>query len=327
MRRAFTLACILGLMPTLAFGVKPVLLVDGREITDTRLESTKRAIMAQASGQKIPDDSLLRLAVDQVIGQALLVGAARDAGIVISAEEVDAALEAQREAAGGAEALAGRLKQAGLTEGDIRELAADRLAVQRFVQTVILPSIKVSDADLQAYYDSHPDEFKHEPQIKVWQVLSAIPPGATEEQRQAARAKAEQASARLRSGESFETVARELSDDPSKAQGGEVGWIRKGMLLPELEPVVLELAEGQTSSVLESQHGFHIFRVEARRGAGTYELDEIKPMLRGMLAQRDVGRALAEFVTEKRESASILALEPALEGVLKSHDGGAAPKP
>jgi len=327
MKRFMIVACILSLLPTAAFAAKAVLLVDGREITDVRLEGTKRAIQAQARGRQIPDDALLRMAVEQVIGQALLVSAAAEAGIVPSSEEVEAAVEAQRRAAGGAESLAAQLKQAGLTEDDIRRLASERLAVQRFIETKILPSVEVGDAELQAYYDGHPDEFKHEPQIKVRQVLVAVAPNATDAQRQAARAKAEKALERLRAGESFEKVAAELSDDPSKAHGGEIGWVREGMLLPKLEPAVFALADGEVSAVLESQRGYHVFRVDAHRGAGTYAFDEIKPQLEQMLRQREVGSAITKFVAERRKSASVLPLDPALEAVVESMGGGTAQTP
>lgn len=327
MKRLVIMACVLGLLPTAAFAAKAVLLVDGQEVTDVMLESAKRAIKAQARGQQIPDDTLLRMAVNQVIGQALLVSATKEAGIVASDQEVKAAIEAQRKAAGGREALAARLEQAGLTEADIERMEADRLAVQRFLEGSVLATIQVTDDELKSYYDTHPDEFKHKAQIRIRQVLVAVPPNAGAEQREEARAKADTALKRLQSGEAFEKVAADLSDDRSKTHGGEVGWIHEGMLLPGLDSVVFGLADGELSPVLESRNGYHIFRVDGRRGPGTYEFEETKPVLRRMLTQRKGGAAIAAFVSKQKESADVKALDPGLEGVLQSLDGGAAPTP
>jgi len=327
MRSKTTLAALMSLVAGSTFAAKAVLLVDGREITDGRLETAKRIVAAQSRGREVPADELLRLAVDQVIGQALLAGAAREAGIEVKPAEVDAALEAQQRAAGGAPAFASRLQQAGLSEADVRAMEADRLTIQRFIQTTIVPTVQVGEAELKAYYDGHQDEFEHEAQIHVRQVLAAAPAGATAEQKAAARARAARARERLSAGEDFATVARELSDDPSKNKGGEVGWVRKGMLLPELEAAVFAVPDGGLSEVLESSYGYHVFRVGARRDAGVYPLDEIKPALRQMLTQRAAGNAVAKLVADRRKAASILALDPALEPVLAPADAAGHPQP
>lgn len=327
MKRATILACILSALPTLGFAGQPVLSVNGRTISSFELESAKRVIKAQARGQQIPAETLTRLAVNQVVGHALLAGAAAEAGISVDPAAVEAAIESQREAAGGADAFAARLQQAGLTVAEFRQIETGRLAVQRFVDSAVLPGIEVSEAEMKAYYDGHPDEFKHNSQIRIRQVLVNLGSGAGDEQRHAAQAKAEAALARLRAGESFESVAAEVSDDPSKDRGGEVGWIHEGMLLPGLDAVVFGLGDGELSPVVESPNGFHIFRVDQRRGPGTYGFEETKPILRRMLRQRGVGAALAKLVAQRLTSATIEALDPSLEPFLRSPDAAASPTP
>ncbi|MCC3355428.1 peptidylprolyl isomerase [Bacillus sp. REN16] len=83
----------------------------------------------------------------------------------------------------------------------------------------------------------------------------------TEEQKAAAKKKIDEAKAKLDSGEKFEDVAKEFSDDSSAQNGGDLGWFGKGRMVPEFEEAAFGLKEDQTSEIIESQYGYHIIKV------------------------------------------------------------------
>ncbi|MEH7238392.1 peptidylprolyl isomerase [Bacillus sp. JJ1562] len=83
----------------------------------------------------------------------------------------------------------------------------------------------------------------------------------TEEQKAEAKKKIDEAKAKLDSGEKFEDVAKELSDDGSAQNGGDLGWFGKGRMVPEFEETAFALKEGETSDIIESQFGYHIIKV------------------------------------------------------------------
>jgi peptidyl-prolyl cis-trans isomerase NIMA-interacting 1 len=76
--------------------------------------------------------------------------------------------------------------------------------------------------------------------------------------RDEARARIEAALARLAAGEDFAAVAREVSDDPSGRQGGDLGVVAPGQLVPAFEDAAFALLPGQRSAVIETPYGFHV---------------------------------------------------------------------
>jgi hypothetical protein len=105
------------------------------------------------------------------------------------------------------------------------------------------PRFRATDAEIEAYLAKHP-----------------------ELDTKAARAKVEGLLARVRAGEDFAALAREFSEDPgSRAQGGDLGWFGRGVMVKPFEDAAFALKEGEVSGVVESPFGFHIIKVEERR--------------------------------------------------------------
>jgi peptidyl-prolyl cis-trans isomerase SurA len=95
-----------------------------------------------------------------------------------------------------------------------------------------------------------------------------IAPKPSEEARKRARAKADSFLVEIRKGGDFEQIAkRESMDMASKPQGGDLGWNRRGVMVPEFERVMFALPPGQVSPVIETPFGFHIIRVDRVQAA------------------------------------------------------------
>jgi peptidyl-prolyl cis-trans isomerase D len=125
--------------------------------------------------------------------------------------------------------------------------------------------------------------------------LARFPSGAESAQKEEARSKAEAALKEARSGRDFAAAAKKYSEDPSAAQGGELGWISPGQLLPALDQAVFALKKGEMSGILESPLGYHIFKAEDVKQEKTTALKEATPeIVRAVKAERgkiEAGRA------------------------------------
>jgi peptidyl-prolyl cis-trans isomerase C len=327
---------IAALASSVALAAKPVLRVNGDEISDLDVSLAERAVAAQMGGSQAPKEMVLRNAVDQLIGRTLVLQAAREAGITVDAKEVAAAMAQQKQQIGGPEAFAKAISQAGLTEEQLTAMERDRLTVQKYVEKDLMAKAGASDQELRAYYDAHPSEFKHPEQVKLRMILMMVKQGADQAQQDAAKSRADLALKRVKAGEEFAKVAQEVSEDPtSKSRGGEIGWVRKGLLLPELESAVWTLKAGETSAVLQSKYGYHIFKVDERRAEGASSFDEVKGSLTAYLRNQKVDESLRLLVTNRRTTAKIEALDPSIKAALeppapppaagaKSAPGGAA---
>ena len=140
-----------------------------------------------------------------------------------------------------------------------------RLLASMYEEESLAKSVKASQAEIDQYMKSHPEE-----QVHARHILISIksPDASTEEglDKPAARAKAEEVLKRVKAGENFEALAKEYSMDPgSKENGGDLGWFGHGRMVPDFEKAAFALQPGQVSDIVESQFGFHIIKVEGRR--------------------------------------------------------------
>jgi parvulin-like peptidyl-prolyl isomerase len=317
MRPIAAVAIVAALAASVALSATPVLRVNDDPVTDVDLKLAQRAMASQMQGMQASEAVLLRQTVDQLISVTLLMQAARDAKVAVDPKEIAATIDQQRQQAGGAEAFSKALAQAGLTEQDLTRMAQERLMIQKYIETELRTKAGASEQEVRAYYDGHPDDFKHDPQVKLRMIVAQLPQGADKAQQDAAKARAEAAHKRVVSGEDFGKVAQETSDHPNKAQGGELsGWIREATL-PEFEAALKGVKVGGISDVLQSQYGFFIFKVEDRRPAGTASFDEVKPNLTTFIQNRKLDDSIRLVIANRRSKAKIEALDPAVKAALE----------
>lgn len=129
----------------------------------------------------------------------------------------------------------------------------------------IQKGLSVPENEALAYYQTHPKEFLIPEKIHARHILLKVPPEASAEQKEEIRKKAEAIRSRIESGEEFEKVAQQESQDEATAKnGGDLGFFSRGTLDPELETVAQKLAPGKVSDVIATKQGFELIRVDAR---------------------------------------------------------------
>jgi peptidyl-prolyl cis-trans isomerase D len=134
-----------------------------------------------------------------------------------------------------------------------------------FRPTVTTADSSISEADLRSYYDAHKAEFDR-PSHAVLSVLY-IPRLVSPADSAAVRAKIQALRAEIAGGAKFEDVAkRESADSGSAAQGGDLGKITKGQLVPEFEKAAFALKPGELSQPVLSSFGYHLIKVDSRSG-------------------------------------------------------------
>jgi len=185
------------------------------------------------------------------------------------------------------------------------------LRTRNLVDTVVrqeaekLPAV-VTDAEAKAFYDQNPKMFDAGERVHARHILLRVPDGAGPEVKKAARAKAEAALARVRKGEDFAAVAREVSEDPGSApHGGDLGAFGKGQMVPPFEQAAFALPAGQISGLVESPFGFHVIKVQERLPAGRIPFEPVKGQIKDHLAQARREKAVDDLVRGLKEKAKI----------------------
>ena len=171
---------------------------------------------------------------------------------------------------------------------------------------------QISDADLQAYYNAHKDQYAVKEQVKTRHILISVPAGADAKTDAAAKAKAEELLKQIKAGGNFADLASKNSDDPgSKTQGGELPMYPTSGLDPAYAKAAMALNPGQTSDLVRSQFGYHIIQTEQKEPAHTKSLAEVKPEIVPILEQERAGAAEQTFASSLAADAKKVGLEKA----------------
>ena len=246
---------------------------------------------------------LLHRALDQLVDDKLIEADSAAYQVDVTEEDVNRSVEALAKQNGMTSAQfkeaieAQKINFAQVREGLKRQALRFRLLQQR-----VKPR-KITDEEIQAAYAAM--AASPEQEIRARHLYLRIPPGARAKQLAAAQTKADKALARVKAGEEFAVVARELSDGPTAHEGGDLGYFKRGMLLPELERAAIALPPGQTSGLIKTTSGFHLVKVEDKRSLPSKPLAEVKDQLYRQLADEANLKEQDRFLAQLRKSAQV----------------------
>jgi peptidyl-prolyl cis-trans isomerase D len=145
--------------------------------------------------------------------------------------------------------------------------------------------------EIQAYYNAHQSDYQVPEQAKSRHILISVPPNADAKTDAAAKAKAEMIQKKLQAGGSWNDLAKQYSDDPgSKNSGGELGFAKRGMMVPAFDNDIFTAQIGAIN-IVKSQFGYHVVQVEERQSARTQPLNEVLPQIQATLIRQSTSDA------------------------------------
>ena len=161
----------------------------------------------------------------------------------------------------------------------------------------LLSQVVVDDAETKKYFEEHQAEFGTQEQRQAAHILIAVAAQASDADKQAAKAKAEQVLQKVKqSPGNFAALAKEFSQDPgSAANGGDLGMFARGMMVKPFDEAVFKLKVGEISDLVQSDFGFHIIRLSAVKSAKTQPLSEVKTLIMQRLKAQKSSDKFAEL--------------------------------
>ena len=177
--------------------------------------------------------------------------------------------------------------------------AREKLLMEDLLQSV--GKAALTDEAMHKVYDEAVKQMGEVQEVHARHILIRAAPG-DEKASKAAEDKIKAVIARLKKGEDFEKVAKEVTEDPSgKANGGDLGYFTKEQMVPEFSEVAFKLEKGQISDPVKTQFGWHVIKVDDKRIKPLPTFEEVKPQLEQFVTRK----AQAELVTSLRASAKI----------------------
>ena len=260
---------------------------------------------ARGGSRLPPEDELRRQVLDALIDERVQITHARDTGQRVDEVELDravsnVALQNQITPA----QLRDRLQQEGIDYGRFRANIRDQILVERIREREVQGRIRVNDAEIDALIEQQRAAAGGATELNIAQILIPVPEGADAARVASQRVLAENAWARVRAGEAFEAVAREVSADANRAEGGAIG-LRPAERLPEVfVERVRALRPGEVApGLLQTGAGFHVLKLVERREAAAFSVTQTRArhiLLRptAQLSQEAAIARLAGFKTQ-----------------------------
>ncbi len=205
---------------------------------------------------------------------------------VVPEASLQAALEEIRKRYPEADEFSADLARNGLDPEAYLQALERELRVEAVLEKVGSRASRVSEIDVELYYQYHPDQFRREETRRARHILVTLNPDLAENTPEVSRGRIDAIAARLaKDPKRFEEQALKHSECPTALQGGLLGDMPRGKLYPELDAALFAMVVGQISGVLESPLGYHLLLCEAIQPARVLKLEQARGPIRAMLEQ------------------------------------------
>ena len=294
--------------------------VNGDIVTKTEFEQRQVAALRQRQdlGAAAPDSPELKKAVAEItpelilsaVDELLLIQRGRELGYALGDEQFNSILEniKKENKIETDEQFQNALKQEGLTLADLRRSLERQMLISRVQQAEVMGKIAVTEDESKAYYAKHKDQFTTPSAMTLREILVEVPgseKGVNVAEDEETKAKAEDIRKRLLGGEPFARLAADLSDAPSKANGGLIGPINSTDLAPALRDMLRAMAIGDLTEVIRTPRGYQILKLESRTDEAVRSFEAARDEISDRVAEEKRRGEMQKYVERLRAQAII----------------------
>ena len=285
----------------------PIAKVNGADIDSVRFYEELDKI-TQGGARNIPEDRLKKIRLNilnRLIEETLLKQEIDKQGITVSEEELNAEFDRYKARFKSEQQFENYLKHGRTGIEEIKKRLNQSTALAKLLTK--LGKLKVLDEDIQKAYDTGIKMYTEPEQMNALHILVKVAENAPAEKVAAAKKRIQEAQAKLKKKVEFAEVAKEFSDDAmSREKGGDLGFFRRGVMVPKFEEAAFALKKGETTKKpVRTPFGFHIIKAIDHKKKRVKPLDEVKDQIRSSLKNRNTFKARRELVEKLKKDAEI----------------------
>lgn len=188
---------------------------------------------------------------------------------------------------------------------ELRESLRARVYVAEYLKRQGISEPEIPEARIRKAYAEHPENYTKEETVEVSHILIALNGHPDAQKKQQARQEAERIRQEILHGADFAELARARSACNSAADGGNLGYIKRGYMPAGFDHVAFALKKGAVSAVVETKFGFHIIKVFDKKPAGVAPYAEVRKFIKKFLQQEESKKKLADHIAELKKKAKI----------------------
>lgn len=287
---------------------KVAIVVNDEIITDREIERQlapiyERYKMMYSGNQLIEKLEEARQNVaQQMIEDRLLYSEAKKQNIEVAERDVDVKVQEVVNNLGSREKLDQALIEQQLTLKDLKDRYRQQLMTRKLIDKKMGGDIMITPVEIDNYYNKNLSEFMQPERVRIKNILISIRKFPDP---QKALSLARDIAKRLREGCEFDGLAKMYSDGPGAAGGGDMGYVNKGDLLPEIENVIFSLKPGETSGIVQTSLGYHIFKLEETQEPKTLPFSEVRRQVEMAIYKSKVDARIKGWIEGLKKSAYI----------------------
>lgn len=250
---------------------------------------------------------LMKRGIDLLVGEKLMEAQIRELNIEVTDGEIDMSMEdVKKQNNISSEQFEAALQNEGYTLASYKVFMRKHLARLKLVNLKVRSKVKISDEDLKAEYAKWSHDEAADFEVHARHLLVQVAPKATAEQIETARLKAVMLMDEAKKpGTDFAELARKKSEGPSAADGGDLGFFRRGVMMADFEKSAFTLPVGGISEPIRTKFGWHVLKVEERKALAAPPLDEVKDKLRETMLRSQMEKYTDQYVQELRAQAVV----------------------
>ena len=288
----------------------PVAIVDGEPIKRDDLRRVAAALLS-ANGRNVEElnasdkKRMYQGVLDEMITDRLITKAS--IGETVSDVDVEKRFSQMAAQYPTPKAFEDALKQAAQTADQVKASIRAQLRQTNWINKSIADQIKVEPLEADKFYkESPPTKFDEPEMVEASHILVAVRKDAPPEAVITAEEKLKVLTDRLAKKESFESLAKEFSDDPTAKQtSGELGYFSRDRIMPEFADAAFKLKIGEISQPVRTQFGFHLIKLTNRKPAHTATLEDAREQIMSYLQSEKRKNAIAKLVDSLKASATV----------------------
>ncbi|WP_235046203.1 peptidylprolyl isomerase [Bdellovibrio bacteriovorus] len=279
------------------------------------LESDFKDLVKRIPKQGMVDESLLfdkpatslvgnrKAQLDYLINEKILQSEIKRLNLAVTNDRVESELkEMARKNQVSETELAKVIQQQGVSMDDYRRFLKDSIEKRSLMDAEIISKLRISDEDaLNEYLKTNPNNRPSIDEFSVSHIFFNPKKGGAE----ASIKRAETVLGKLRSGENFENLAQQFSEDPNFSTGGALGTFKSGDFLPEIEEAISSLKVNETTPIVKSRMGFHIVKLTGKKLTTDPKFERAKDKIKAQLLENSFKRQLKNWLQSKRDESFI----------------------
>lgn len=285
----------------------------------SQIQKTYGEVMSQEDMDKKIAEIRKEL-LDQMIDQKLLLQEAKKKNIKVSKREIDDGMETVKDrfkkkngkmlTAVEADAeFNSELKKQNLTMAKFRDKLREDIMVNKLIEDeVVRKVIPPSVDELKVYYEKNRDKIDEPEKVSVRHILIRVEKNASTKEKSQALNKIKEVQQKLKKGEDFAKLAQQYSEDPgSQKNGGELGFIVRGMMVKNFEDTAFKTPVGEISDYFETEFGYHILKVDAKQAKQKRSFEDVKLNLEKYLLAEKRQEEYEKYIKNLRDKSNISA--------------------